>query len=700
MKTRFSIVKISILILGLFFIQAQGQVTVSSLSDLKPYLKTSNANVKLTPGVYTITASDIKAGLYPDNTDIGGYYNRVLFLVEGNDSTYDFTDVTINIETGVFAASNSSVHEIQIIGNNNVLKNLRMADIGSVYDDPIDGGVNIAIDGRNNRIEGFHMTTKGSKPYGYGDAFGKGGGPVIAHNKHSSINVRGEYNHVLNCTIIHRSFGHAIFMQAASYPTIEGCYIEGELRTTDDILLEEGTGTSADNVDFMTDWGYRLPAGYMLSTGEAGIRAYNVGRTIVDGVQIGPLGANNVTVLNCTIKHMRTAVTLGHATGTKHVEGCVSIGNEQAFAVGDKGSVINCYSDAAFGPVYKSTYNSDDNSEIDITLIPPVDDYYNGSNCVMYLGGSEHNATLKSNDPNVNPDLKIQMGGFYNNLRMLNGTNASQNNHYATDVTITNNTEYSIEFPSESKDNIGFSCGDITDDGTGNLISECPEKPDFLDVNSTYFINNPRWTSRLSADGGETINLTDETTVGDNVEWKITPSEDTGYYFIDCVGVSPNVRITGNGTSIPILEPITEVSSASKWRFDMYDEDLGLFLITNQNNERLRVNNTEVDVVDSSSSGSYTRFSFTEASTLSLDGKEFGDSVNLYPNPTFSNLNINLNNNITARVDIVNLFGQIIVSEEINNGVIQIDLSSISNGVYIVKIHSSNNTFAKRIVKK
>ncbi|WP_373942909.1 hypothetical protein OEG92_07375 [Polaribacter sejongensis] len=97
------------------------------------------------------------------------------------------------------------------------------------------------MDGSFNRIEGFHITAKGSFPYGYGDAFGKGGTYTIKHNKHSAFLIRGESNHAKGVTIIHRTYGHCMFMQAANNPIIEDCYLEGEMRSTDDMLAEKGT---------------------------------------------------------------------------------------------------------------------------------------------------------------------------------------------------------------------------------------------------------------------------------------------------------------------------------------------------------------------------------------------------------------------------------------------------------------------------
>lgn len=448
------------------------QTVVNSLTDLKPFLSQDNVNVKLTPGTYSITASDVANGLYPDETDVVGRVAKVLLLFKGNNSTYDFTDVTINVETAVFQAYGSvQVYEIQIIGSDNVLNNLTLVDDGSVYDRPTSGALNICIDGARNRIEGFHVTAKGSYPYGYGDAFGKGGtNNIIGHKKHSACLIRGESNHLKNCTFIHRTYGHCIFMQAANNARIEGCYVEGEVRSTDEMLAEEGTGSPADNVGFMTTWGYKLPAGYMMSTGEEGIRAYNGGETVIDGVEY-ERGTSNPTVLNCTIKYMRSGVNLPHASGTKYVEGCIAIGCEQGFAVGS-GDIVNCSADATYGPIYKSTYNSDKNVNAEITILPAIDPYHNGSKCIAYIGGSSKNIILRNSESNVNKDLIIQMGGDFRGVGLLEGNAESQNNHSAVNITIDNFSGYPIILPASSSGVDGQSCGPITNDGSGNNMAK------------------------------------------------------------------------------------------------------------------------------------------------------------------------------------------------------------------------------------
>ncbi|WP_165730788.1 hypothetical protein [Polaribacter sp. 20A6] len=449
-------------------LKSQAQTVVNSLKELLPYLKQSNVKVVLKPGVYTITAQDIKNGDFSDSSIVKNHAN-VLFLFSGNNSIYDFTDVTINVKTAVlsaFPSKNEELYEIQIIGNKNVLKNLTIADVGSVNDAPTRRATNIVMDGASNRIEGFHITTKGSYPYGYGEVFGKGGKSVINHRKHSSFLVRGYKNHAKNCTIIHRSYGHAMFMQAADWPLIEGCYIEGVMRSTDDMLTEKGTGSDADKVDFKTAFDYKLPTGYMLCLGEEGIRAYNGGETVIDGVQYRR-GTSNPTVINCTIKNMRAGVTLTHATGKKYVSGTTAIGCQRGFCIGT-GDIVDSYADTQYGPALGVDYPNDEGMNAEITLLPYKGKSYNGSGHAAIIIGKNHKIILRNAIENADQNLKINLGGDNKTIGLL----GKDENYSASNIVLHNFTNYPVVLDDNSKNNTGVSVGEVTDEGETNHILE------------------------------------------------------------------------------------------------------------------------------------------------------------------------------------------------------------------------------------
>lgn len=435
-------------------------INVSSLEELMPYLDDDNVLVTLAPGTYRVTASDITSGaIGAMNPVVSG---GSILLIEGSNSIFDFTGVTIEVETAVFNAfGGGECRELHIMGNYNVVKNLTITDIGSVYDYPRNGALGILMDGIENRIEGVHLSLRGSWPYGYGDSFGKGGTYTIKHYKHSGLLIRGRSNHAKDCTIISRSYGHVIFMQGAESPIVEGCYVEGELRSTDDMLAE--TSGPAYDIDFMTDWGYRLPAGYTMSLQEEGIRAYNAGRSIINGVQLESKAVSDPTVINCTVKRVRGGITLSHATGTKTVIGCTTIECEQGYAIGS-GTIEDSSADAKYGPALGFAYSSDSYLSADITIL----DSSNGNNVsgsLAYIGGNNHNITFRGNS-DVAEGLQIDVTGPRDTVRRIGGDTLT-----ASNGTINNLTGYPVVLGEDSSGMTVSSVGAVTDNGTDNTVT-------------------------------------------------------------------------------------------------------------------------------------------------------------------------------------------------------------------------------------
>ncbi len=446
---------------------------VNSLAELLPLLKKSNQTVVMTPGTYRITPKDVKAGKFPEKSEVlEGRPSNVLLLISGSDNTFDFTGVTIEVETGVFNSfdNTSELHELHILGNNNVVNNLKLIDVGKRSDAPRRGCVNIVVDGANNRLEGVELRSQGSYPYGYGEIYGKGRVKVMAIRKHSALLVRGDYNHIKNCKVYHFAFGHFIFMQAAKNPTIEGCYVEGEMSTTDAILKEAGTGTPADKIDFMTNYGYKTPKGYTLCLGEDGIRTYNRGQTMVNGERLSR-GTNDVTVKDCTVKHARAGVALTLSSGEKIAENVTLIGCQDGFNMGSGGKIINCRADAAFGPALRTHYEKDRNLTADITIMPYEGVAYsgNGSRQVAHIMGSGHNITLRRGEGlKADKNLEITVGDD----RRTIGDLGEVSNYKANNINLVNDTGIQVII-GENATSVTVATGaKVTDKGTGNTITK------------------------------------------------------------------------------------------------------------------------------------------------------------------------------------------------------------------------------------
>lgn len=437
-------------------------VTVNSLQELLPYLEQGHVEVRLAPGTYTISGEDAAAGKYGVDSFESG--RKTLLLFKGSNSTYDFAGVTINVETKVFTSMGKfKIYELQTMGNHNVIKNLTLTDVGSVHDAATVGVISVVMDGAHNRIEGMHISTKGSWPYGYGELFGKGPTAMLKGiKKHSAFLIRGYANHAKDCNLIHRGYGHAYVMQAADMPIIEGCYAEGVMLKTDDVLKEKGT--LAEEMEYMSTWGYKIPKGFMYCASEAGIRAYNTGRTWIDG-ETFKRGTSNPTILNCTIKNLRAGVTLTHATGTKYVEGTTAIGCSRGFCIGS-GDIVNCYADVQYGPALGVDYESDKGTTAEITLLPYEGESFNGSGQVAHIIGSNHNITFRSQVKNPDLSLIIQIGGDRTHIGGL----AEEEELSARNIVITNISTYPMVLEKSSRDCSGLSGGRVKDRGRSNRV--------------------------------------------------------------------------------------------------------------------------------------------------------------------------------------------------------------------------------------
>lgn len=676
--------------------QVYAQTTVNSLTALLPYLDDDNANVILSAGTYTVDASNISS------------FGNPVFLFEGSNSTYDFSNVTININTSVLQSfGNTEVNFIKILGNDNIIENLTLTAIGNTA--PTKRATSVVMDGRGNKIEGLKLTVRGSYPYGYGDAFGKGSTNVINHKKHSAILVRGESNHLKDCDVTHRAYGHAIFTQAAENPLIEGCYVEGEVRTTDSMLAESGTGSPADNVNFMTVWGYTLPAGYMMSLQEEGIRAYNAGNTVIDGVAYSR-GTSNITVRDCTVKFMRGGVTVAQASGTVLVDNVTALGCEQGFSGPSNSTFTNCKGNVKYGPIWGTAYSSDHDFDVDITILTSSN-YYNGSKQVAYIGGYDHNMTFRTDITSPDQSFQFKISGSNSAVRNVssNSTDLTSSN-----IEINNLTDFPLVLHSDSSGTSGTSCGDITDNGSNNNVgidSDCDGVSDgvsnFPDPNATYYIENNRWDVRLAANGAEDAYTTTTADTSNNAKWKITASPTTDHYYIDCVGGGSKPRIRTDASTFADMQATSSAGNYTRWELTLLSNDYYLLTTEYQSNfARLRVNSSGlVETVTTSSVGNWAQFKFIEVSSSNkLAPKtrsiEPDNTISFYPVPTFDFINVELSTLVNAKLEIYNMVGQLVFSEKLNKNENRIDISNISAGSYISKIYNDGEVFTKKIIKK
>ena len=438
--------------------------TVDSLSELRGYLSRSNQCVQMAPGTYTFDSNNTGSNeLFSDPS---------ILRVTGNNNTFHFDDVTFRYDTeNLRAFGREEVRGVHVVGNNNTLYNLTMVDIGN--ERPTFRAQAVVLDGIDNTVDGFDITTSGSFPYGYGDIFGKGGGSVIGHNKHSGILIRGESIHLKDTRLLMRSYGHGVFMQGAINTLIEGVHVEGELSTVNAVLAEEGSGSPADEVNFRTVWGFDLRDhnnDYRFSLQEDGIRGYRAGQPANLNE---PRNTANITVLDSTVKFMRSGVTLGLSGGSKYVENVTAVGTESGFWVGNDGVVVDSRGDTSVGPLY-SEDGERNGSRVELTILENEVSKI-GNTPALYLAGSNHEFTFKDGTRSVASGITIQVGGIRYGHRWFDGTDDEPPpNRNANNIEINNQSPYRLSLERTSSNTTGSSCGPITDNGSRNDVrQEC-----------------------------------------------------------------------------------------------------------------------------------------------------------------------------------------------------------------------------------
>ena len=326
-------------------------IEIASLEALAAYAAKDGNAVRMAPGVYAMT-DYIPLEDIPERRE-NEAWRYIDFSGSGN--IFDLTGVIIEFDTELREALDAPVHtpgEFTISGDDNTLKGLTIVSLG-------DGNSRqecvLSILGDRNTLRDCEFYVRGSYPYGYGDLFGKGGGPIIAHRKHSGVQIRGDGARLIGCRVYMRSYGHGFYVQGAANTYFEDCYVEGEMRSTNDMLAE--TSGPAFDVDFRSvyrnrDGEERVAPGYMKSLAEDGFRTY--------GDAVG------VTFVNCVAKNMRGGFEL-RTSGPIRIENSAAIGNERGFWVGSDAIVTGSRGDARYGPVL---FLEGEGSSVELALKP------------------------------------------------------------------------------------------------------------------------------------------------------------------------------------------------------------------------------------------------------------------------------------------------------------------------------------------
>jgi hypothetical protein len=91
-----------------------------------------------------------------------------------------------------------------------------------------------------------------------------------------------------------------------------------------------------------------------------------------------------------------------------------------------------------------------------------------------------------------------------------------------------------------------------------------------------------------------------------------------------------------------------------------------------------------------------TNFCFS----LGLDEFSLANSVSIYPNPANESITVLTDGLNMTKIELMNIAGQIISSVDVNNTLVKVDVSTVSSGVYFVKVFSAEGTAVKQLIIK
>lgn len=456
-------------------------INISSLSELREYAEKSDGNIKMAAGTYTVTDAsyfkDLSVNRYDDTSDqiADGVYNiSTLFHFSGDNNVFDLEGVEITVDTSIYPDidNNGKINEVFITGTNNTIKGLSFKNLGDGYTAPYTDGTSaimLTVSGVDNTLEDVSLYVVGSWPYGYGQLLGKSSDALVGLHKHSSLLITGTGTKLNRCNVITRAYGHGIVLQGAVDTRIEDCYVEGEMRSTDDILA----GDLSDITQYVDVDGEQLPKsyyapgyfekGHMISMQEDGVRTY------LDG----PLSysrTKGVTVINTTVKNMRGAFVLVFGSGDMVISESTSIGCENGYSGGTGVVISNSKGDAQYGPLLTFPYLSGRDCVVDLKLMDTESNF--PPERLAEIVGTNHSITISNYEGNQrDTSLPIVFGECeYADDKFFRGFDYSD---YAgsTSVNINNQTGMPIVLTDLTNNNKGTTNGTITDNGTSNSIT-------------------------------------------------------------------------------------------------------------------------------------------------------------------------------------------------------------------------------------
>ncbi len=476
-------------------------LVVDSIEDFVAATALDHHDVTLVPGEYWLEGPDA----------IPGQTKAALLELKGFNTVYNLDGVTINVSTEELAgySNKTLVFVVLISGDHSSVEGLtlKMVHLSMKGVDAWGNerqwtanksSVIACVTGSNTVIRNCEITTGGSYPYGYGDAFGKGSRPnsggvtnaaFISHKKQSGFLITDGADNVLveDVTLNMRSFGHAFFLQGgASNIVFRRCQALGdEMADSDDIIAHP----------VYQEWGsatYRepIPADIRISKHEGGFRWYSNSASAING---WPSQSSNVLIEDCRIERMRTGVAPGYGEGYLRVLNTEAIDCEFGFATSagaDEVLISGCKSNAVNGPAVYFQYGAD-NAVVDVELTGDTPATHVWP--IALIGGSNNHVTITSSAApgTYSKEAYVNLSQGWREWRHRPGgdidVSGSNYSKAGSNNTVLNYTDQIMVFGKNASNNVAcVSNGGVINKGTNNEYTGTTLVPAQILVQDTW----------------------------------------------------------------------------------------------------------------------------------------------------------------------------------------------------------------------
>ena len=122
-RSTFQKSKLTFLFFLMFVFQVKAQTTVYSLAELATAASQSGQTIIMNPGVYEMTDYLTPADI-DSKTPADEYNRRAMIRFSGSNNTFDFTDVTINVDTELLNDLGGNVVEFHLVSRRQLLNYL------------------------------------------------------------------------------------------------------------------------------------------------------------------------------------------------------------------------------------------------------------------------------------------------------------------------------------------------------------------------------------------------------------------------------------------------------------------------------------------------------------------------------------------------------------------------------------------------